>query len=81
MKNRFNVITATNVTIKAMVNKAGYKISDIKNIYNFMNVGVYFAFSKQVPKDVVQAWKTEMKYIQQNGTLDKIRTKWLLSDK
>ena len=78
MGNRFDVITATNVTIGAMMKKAGYSISDVKNLYNFMNVGVYFAFSKEVSKDVVDAWQKELDKMNQNGSLAKIRNKWLM---
>jgi len=77
MIGRFDVITATNVTIKAMVKKAGYEMSDIKNLYNFMNVGVYFAFSKDVPFEVVEAWRQELEKLRNDGTLQKIRQKWL----
>jgi len=77
MLNRFDVITATNVTIKAMVQKAGYSMDDIKNIYTFMSTGVYFAFSKDVPFEVVEAWRKELEILRNNGQLQKIRQKWL----
>jgi len=78
MGNRFDVITATNVTISSMMNKAGYSISDVKNLYNFMDVGVYFAFSKEVSKDVVEVWQKEIDKMNETGSLAKIRNKWLL---
>ncbi len=77
MVGRFDVITATNVTIKDLVKKADYKMKDIKNIYNFMNVGVYFAFSKDVPFNVVDAWRKELEKMRINGKLIEIRKKWL----
>ena len=77
MLGRLDVITATNVTIKAMVEKAGYDMKDIKNVYNFMNVGVYFAFSKDVPFEVVDAWRKELEKMRNNGELQNIRNKWL----
>jgi len=77
MMGRFDVITATNVTIKAMVEKAGYDMKDINNVYNFMNVGVYYAFSKDVPFEVVDAWRKELEKMRNNGELKEIRTKWL----
>ena len=77
MGNRFEVITATNVTIGSMMKQAGYSINDVKKIYNFMDVDVYFAFSKQVSKDVVEVWRKELDKMNKNGSLDKIRSKWL----
>jgi len=77
MIGRFDVITATNVTIKAMLQKAGYKMNDVKNIYTFMTTGVYFAFSKDVPFEVVNAWRKEFEILRNNGQLKNIRAKWL----
>jgi len=77
MIGRFDVITATNVTIKAMVKKAGYTMNDIKNTYTFLSTGVYFAFSKDVPFEVVNAWGQELEKLRNSGDLKKIREKWL----
>jgi len=77
MMNRFDVITATNVTIKALIEKAEYKMDDIKNVYNFLSVGVYFAFSKDVPFEVVDAWEKEFIKIEKSGKLRQIRERWL----
>jgi len=77
MRNRLDVMTATNVTIATMVKKAGYQMQDIKNIYNFMSVGVYFAFSKNVSFEVLQAWRRELEKMRNSGKLLEIRKKWL----
>jgi len=77
MIGRFDVITATNVTIKSMVQKAGYSMNDIKNTYTFMSTGVYFAFSQDVPFKVVDAWRKELENLRNSGKLQQIREKWL----
>jgi polar amino acid transport system substrate-binding protein len=77
MNGRFNMITATNVTIGSILKEAGYKKDDIKGVYNFLNVGVYFAFSKDVPFEVVVAWRRALEDMKDDGTLQKIRKKWL----
>ena len=77
MLGRFDVITATNVTIKAMIRKAKYSMDDIKNVYTFMSTGVYFAFSKDVPFEVVDTWRKELENLRNNGKLKEIRQKWL----
>jgi len=77
MKNRFEVISATNVTLKSMVEKAGYKMSDIKKVYNFLTVGAYFAFSKDVSSEVIKAWQNELDKMEKDGRLAAIQNKWL----
>lgn len=77
MRGRIDAITATNVTIKDMLKQAHYDYKDIKSIYTFMNVGVYYAFSKDVPFEVVDAWQKELDKLKSNGELQKIRDKWL----
>jgi polar amino acid transport system substrate-binding protein len=77
MNNRVDAITATNVTIKEMLKKAGYSTKDVKDIFTFMNVGVYYAFSKGVPTEIIDAWNKEFKKLQDSGKLQQIRDKWL----
>ena len=77
MHNRVDVITATNVTIKDMLKKANYSMKDIKPIYTFRNTGVYFAFSKEVPFEVVDAFRKELEKLRSSCELQKIRDKWL----
>ena len=76
MGERFDVMTATNVTIASMMTKAGYSINDVKNLYTFMNVGVYFAFSKEVPFEVVDTFRKEFEKLRSTCELQKIRNKW-----
>jgi len=77
MRNRFDVITATNVTIKAFMAKAGYTMDEIESRFDFLNVDAYFAFSKQVDEDVVLAWQKEFEKLQKSGELHAIQEKWL----
>jgi len=77
VRDRFDVITATNVTIKAMVEKAGYSMDNFENKYNFLRVGVYFAFSKEVPFEVVDIWRKELEKLRNSGKLYQIRKQWL----
>jgi len=77
MHNRLDAIVATNVTVKEMLKKAGYSINDVKNIYTFMDVGVYYAFSKDVPAELVNKWHRESEKIKNSGKLEEIRNKWL----
>ncbi len=77
MGGRYDVMVNTNVTLSATMKKAGYTTNDVKPIYSFMEVGVYFAFSKQVPKQIITAWKDELNKMKDNGELESIRQKWL----
>ena len=77
MHNRLDAIVATNVTVKELLKRAGYSINDVKNIYTFMDVGVYYAFSKDVPAELVNKWHREFEKIKNSGKLEEIRNKWL----
>jgi polar amino acid transport system substrate-binding protein len=77
MNKRIDAMTATNVTIKDILKKANYSLKDVKPAYTFMNVGVYFAFSKDVPFEVVDAWRKELEKLRSSCELQKIRNKWL----
>jgi len=77
MNGRIDAIVATNVTIKDMLKKAGYSLKDVKKVYTFLRVGVYYAFSKDVPFEVVDAWRQSLEKLRNSCELQKIRNKWL----
>jgi polar amino acid transport system substrate-binding protein len=77
LRGRLDTISATNVTIKDMLKEANASFEDIKNVYTFMSVGVYYAFSKDIPFEVVDAWRKELEKLRSSGELQKIRDKWL----
>ena len=77
MLGRVDAITATNVTIKDILKQAHYSLKDVKPAYTFMNVGVYFAFSKDVPFEVVDTFRKEFEKLRSTCELQKIRDKRL----
>ena len=77
MSGRIDAIVATNVTIKELLHKAGYSMNDVEKVYTFLNVGVYYAFSKDVPFEVVEEWRKAFEQLRSNCELQKIRNKWL----
>jgi polar amino acid transport system substrate-binding protein len=77
LRDRLDTISATNVTIKDMLKEANYSFKDVKSVYTFMSVGVYYAFSKDTPFEVVDAWRKELEKLRSSGELQKIRDKWL----
>ena len=77
MNRRIDAIVATNVTIKDLLKKAGYSMKDVKKVYTFLSVGVYYAFSKDIPFEVVDKFRQAFEDIRSDCTLQKIRQKWL----
>ncbi len=77
MGGRFKVVTATNITIQSILKDAGYTIDDVEELFTFLTVRNYVAFSKQVPIEVVNAWQQAFEDIKNEGSLTKIHKKWL----
>jgi polar amino acid transport system substrate-binding protein len=77
MSGRIDAIVDTNVTIKELLHKAGYSMKDVEKVYTFLNVGVYYAFSKDVPFEVIEKWRDAFEQLRSNCELQKIRNKWL----
>ena len=75
--DRVSAVTATDVTVRDILKDAGHTIDELEQQYTFMDVGAYFAFSKDVSFEVVDAWRSVFEDIRNDGTLYKIRKKWL----
>ena len=63
MKGRLSAVTATNITLEAMLKEAGFSINDVEEQYSFLRTLNYIVFSKQISNEVVNAWRQTLKDI------------------
>jgi len=77
MKGRLSAVTATNITLEAMLKEAGFSINDVEEQYTFLRTLNYIVFSKQISNEVVNAWRQTLKDIKDEGLLSKLQEKWL----
>jgi len=76
--NRVDVITGTKNNIKARVNKLNLDMDKLKIIIPITAVNhyLYFAFSLNSDKNIVNKYMNAYKIIEQNGILGKLKNNW-----
>lgn len=77
MAGRIDVTTATNVTIRGILEETDYKMQDIKDLYTFFVSDFFIAFSLEVPDEVVETWQNALNEMKKDGTFAEIYEKWL----
>ena len=77
MKGRISAVTATNITLEAILKEAGFSINDVEEQYTFLTTLNYIVFSRQISNEVVNAWRQTLKDIKDEGLLSKLQKKWL----
>jgi len=76
MKGRLSAVTATNITVQAILKEAGFSINDVEEQYTFLKTLNYIVFSRQISNEVVNAWRQTLKDIKDEGLLSKLQKKW-----
>jgi len=77
MKGRISALTATNITMKAILKESGVSINDVEEQYTFLTTLNYIVFSRQISNEVVNAWRQTLKDIKDEGLLSKLQKNWL----
>ena len=77
MKGRISAVTATNITLEAILKEAGFSINDVEEQYTFLTTLNYTVFSRQISNEVFKAWQHTLKHIKDEGLLSKLQKKWL----
>jgi polar amino acid transport system substrate-binding protein len=76
MSNRIDIFVSSSIGIDEVLKDAGYKYSDVKELYVLKNVELYIAFSKTTDDKVVSQWQNAFDSMVKDGTYAKIYNKW-----
>lgn len=68
MAGRIDVYASSPVQIDDEARSAGYKGSDVKEVFAFMRVQLYIVMSLGTPDDVVKAWSGAFATMQKDGS-------------
>ena len=77
MLGRIDLLAGTPDEIGNLLEKVGYKTSDVKPLFAFQRTQVFIAASKIMPSGVVDAWSNAFEAMQKDGTFEKIFKKYL----
>ncbi len=76
MNKKVDMIAFTDLSCKMIAEKARYKYSDLKPLFEFMSTGYYIGISKQTDARIVNKWQKAFLAIQREGELDKLKDRW-----
>lgn len=77
---RLDAYASSDSNIKVETEKAGIKVSDLKEIAVIQRVQIYIAMSLGTPKKVVDDWNAALDKMKADGTFEKIFKKYLPAD-
>ena len=77
ISGRVEISVFSALTFNKIAEDAGYVPSDFRPIFELMSSSYYIAISKGTDPQIVANWKTAFEQIKANGTLDKLKAKWL----
>jgi len=67
----------TDITLPMIAQEAGYSIDDFEPVYMVSKGDFYITLSKDTSKEIVNEWKETFMDICNDGTLQRIKNKWL----
>lgn len=63
--------------VAAIAAEAGYGLADLEPVFTVGQSDFYIVVSRDTPADVVQAWQAGLDRLKADGTLARIRRKYL----
>jgi polar amino acid transport system substrate-binding protein len=76
LAGRIDCIVTTRSGLAELAHLAGAKVKDFREVFPFLKVQLYIAFSKATPETVVQAWATALEGMKKDGTFERIYRKY-----
>lgn len=76
MGDRIDVYASAPTSIEDEAKAAGFKASDVKNVFTFMHVQLYIALSRETPESTVKAWSDAFASMQKDGSFANIYRKY-----
>jgi len=67
----------TDLTVNQIVQQAGFEPGSLIPVFEVLKTDFYIGISKQTSPEVVDAWTKAFSKIQQDGTLEKLKSTWL----
>lgn len=77
MKRQVDVAVLTDLSYMMIALNAGYLPTEMKPVFELMSTNYYIGISKKTDKAIVEKWQQAFSQIVQDGTLAKIKNKWL----
>lgn len=68
---------AGNITLPALLNKAGATMADVESVFGLSSNLIYIAFSRDTSKELVARWQAGLDEMKSDGSFRRIYTKWL----
>lgn len=69
----------TDVTFPELVRAAGYRLEELRPVFEMMSSEYYIAISKSTDQKIVEKWEKAFAALQKDGTIDGIFGKWFRS--
>jgi polar amino acid transport system substrate-binding protein len=76
MAGRIDAYASSSIAIESEAQAAGYKASDVKDVFTFMRVQLYIAMSMGTSEGVVSAWSDAFAGMQKDGSFVNIFRKY-----
>lgn len=76
MAGRVDVYASASISIEEEARAAGYKASDVKEVFTFLHFQLYIALSKGTPEGVVKAWSDAFASMQKDGSFARLHRKY-----
>lgn len=77
MAGRIDAITSSSLAVGSMIESAGFKREDLRDVFPLLRVQLWIAFSKGTPETTVSAWAKTFEAIKKDKTFEKImKTGW-----
>ena len=77
MLGDIDAVANTRTAIAFEIKEAGYKPEDVKEVYPFLHLQQFLAFSKSTPKKIVDTWQNALNDMKADGTFAHILHKYL----
>ncbi len=72
MAGRIDALAASPEAVETIAQAAGYKLQDVRQLFTFLKVHSYIAFSKATPSTTVKAWTVALEAMKQDATFERI---------
>ncbi len=76
MAGRIEVYASAPSSFESEAQAAGYKASELKEIFTFMRVQLYIVLSKGTPEGVIKTWSDAFVGMQKDGSFPRLHRKY-----
>lgn len=77
VSGRVELSAFSELTFRQIAEDAGYLATDFRPVFEIMSSSYYIAISKGTDPKVVEAWRKAFEQLKADGTLEKLKAKWL----